>query len=725
MAGATVDVLGLKASELQDNLGAWYDVTGDLKQKAMELPIGALVHDRNFTLHDAMTAIELMDPKMDSGMDAAQSTVAIKSLAEAIQKGLKLEGFTATEVVGIMDELITNFALYLRGNSLAQTLFSCLYLHDPSLVKHTVLQAFCYGMLKTAYAARQIIYRAQAYHEEDFNPMTYLFPFCEERTPAWLREQLTSAREEIVVSLEALKGKDMSDEARSAEDALLNAMLDRLQLIGALYDTLELSDDVARAAKAQKSLANAKRHLLAAKASIALGAQDLAWEPKPFQPHMNAHLLAPTPPRDIEKLTRHEGCAFFETEFGHLHTALSITTLSTLREFFDFFEGMARKHPGVLSRSRAFTLFMPSQDVLGKFSFRDLIVQDMIEFNHPPELDPSLKEAAPRVVDMLEAFIAQCAVVFAESCKIWCYNRARQRRKIAKFLVEFQTLESEGAELDYEFSMFVGQGNPQVRDLSVGSYVLRYTTDFCIKFLLLGLELDLYARYELHSVFFYTYTLTTWIKALSESGFKQKLALHEEEQSVAAAAAAAKAKGKGKGKAPAPAAPKTPRPMPSFTWRYYEAVSCLTHGYHRVLDAFRLDGRLNATMPEFARQEINYAHRFKPFAEMTNPPYIPYVAYRKQTDLISVLGDQLAPKPLYNAAVQQFENARTLFERLLTSPNPPTGETKADVEALLTVAKTNHVVAKLALMGFQADNKPQVLLDYSTHATFPIFKLKP
>ncbi len=76
----------------------WVDITAVLKGAASgmpqsvqvadmctELALGQLVREEHFSLYDAMTAIELMDPKMDSGMDFAQSSKRIGSLNEAVK----------------------------------------------------------------------------------------------------------------------------------------------------------------------------------------------------------------------------------------------------------------------------------------------------------------------------------------------------------------------------------------------------------------------------------------------------------------------------------------------------------------------------------------------------------------------------------------------------------------------------------------------------------------
>lgn len=46
----------------------WKDITTEFFGCVKELKLGELIHDNMFGLFDAMSAIEMMDPKMDAGM---------------------------------------------------------------------------------------------------------------------------------------------------------------------------------------------------------------------------------------------------------------------------------------------------------------------------------------------------------------------------------------------------------------------------------------------------------------------------------------------------------------------------------------------------------------------------------------------------------------------------------------------------------------------------------
>jgi len=52
----------------KNEAGVWLDITDDFHSSAKQLALGELFHDSSFGLFEAMSAIEMMDPKMDAGM---------------------------------------------------------------------------------------------------------------------------------------------------------------------------------------------------------------------------------------------------------------------------------------------------------------------------------------------------------------------------------------------------------------------------------------------------------------------------------------------------------------------------------------------------------------------------------------------------------------------------------------------------------------------------------
>jgi hypothetical protein len=164
----------------------WTDVKSQFADLCHHLPVGEVVRDRDFTLFEAMTALELMDPKMDGGMSIKNHFQEQKQgnriliLKELIEKKLlKINQFTSIELIQLFDQLLSTFHMWLDGHSLALTLFTCVYLHDITIIEDYHLRTICFTFIKLVdYIRERILLKAGLFEEEDFSgTLTYNFPF--------------------------------------------------------------------------------------------------------------------------------------------------------------------------------------------------------------------------------------------------------------------------------------------------------------------------------------------------------------------------------------------------------------------------------------------------------------------------------------------------------------------------------------------------------------------
>lgn len=105
----------------------WRDVQHVLRQAADQLQPGELLHTESFSLFEAMSAIEIGDPKMDAGLDTANAPTA----DELVQQGHAPDELSRDQVLAVMDQLFACQGSWHSGNSLPQTVFTCLYLLRP------------------------------------------------------------------------------------------------------------------------------------------------------------------------------------------------------------------------------------------------------------------------------------------------------------------------------------------------------------------------------------------------------------------------------------------------------------------------------------------------------------------------------------------------------------------------------------------------------------------
>ncbi len=82
---------------------AWEDVTSQFKSAATQLGTSGFIMDEGFTLRDCMNALELGDPKMDSGMGSEAAKI---TAADELSSGKLSLDITNDELIGVSDTLL-------------------------------------------------------------------------------------------------------------------------------------------------------------------------------------------------------------------------------------------------------------------------------------------------------------------------------------------------------------------------------------------------------------------------------------------------------------------------------------------------------------------------------------------------------------------------------------------------------------------------------------------
>eukprot|EP00939_MAST-03C_sp_MAST-3C-sp1_P005026 g5026.t1 len=184
----------------------WVDGTKLLKEASAEMNLGEMILDKDFTLFDAMSALELMDPKMDSGM-RREDLSEFTTVDELISAGKLPTRLTFQEATGVIDKLQVFVEAFHMGEYLPLTIFKCLYCHRGGMkalevvAKETAsatpetdrdgyqnrcaalaIRAIVASVLKTSRIVRQVVHHADIYEEEDFYP--------DKKTPLDMEEEM-------------------------------------------------------------------------------------------------------------------------------------------------------------------------------------------------------------------------------------------------------------------------------------------------------------------------------------------------------------------------------------------------------------------------------------------------------------------------------------------------------------------------------------------------------
>ncbi|KAJ4941750.1 hypothetical protein JOQ06_011624 [Pogonophryne albipinna] len=709
---------GLGIPEKMKSNANWVDITHEFKGACKELNLGELLHDKLFGLFEAMSAIEMMDPKMDAGMIGNQVNRKVLNFEQAIKEGaIKVKDLSLPELIGIIDTSFCCLITWLEGHSLAQTVFTCLYVHNPDLIEEPALKAFALGILKVCDIAREKVNKAAVFEEEDFQAMTYGFKMANNVTDLRVTGMLKDVEDELqrkVKSTRTRQGEQRDPEVEREHQQYL-ALFNRIKFTRLLLTALITftKKETSSVGEAQKLVVQAADLLSAIHSSIQHGIQsqnDTTKGDHPimmgFEPLVNQRLLPPTFPRYAKIIKREDMVAYFSKLIDRIKTVCDVISTTNLHGILDFFCEFSEQSPCVLSRSLLQTTFLiDNKKVFGTHLMQDMIKDSLRYFVSPPVL--SYKCCLfnnHQAKDYIDSFVTHCSRPFCSLIQIHGHNRARQRDKLGHILEEFATLQDEAEKVDAALHSLLMKLEPQRQHLAcLGTWILYHNLRIMVQYLLSGFELELYSMHEYYyiywylSEFLYAWLMSTLSRADSSQMAEERLL---EEQVKGRSSKKIKKK-------------KKVRPL-SKEITMSQAYQNMCAGMYKTMVALDMDGKVQKPQFELDSEQVRYEHRFAPFNSVVTPPPVHYIQFKEMSDL-----KKYNPPPgstdLYMAASKHFQQAKLILENV-PSPDP-------EVIRILKVAKPNIVVTKLLAGGHKKDAKVLPEFDFSAHKYFPVVKI--
>ena len=695
----------------------WQDVTEEFRTSCNALKVNELVHDEMFGLFEAMSAIEIMDPKMDAGMVCKNTSRDILQFKDAVSSGsLKVAGFEPQELLGITDELLACFVTWLDGHSLIQTVFICLYTHDTNLIEDPVLRAICISVLKMVDVVRNIVGRAKVYEEEDFQTLSYGFKLGLDVTELRISGMLREAEEEVSRQLKARISE--SDSGDDAGIEALKAVKLRLKLWRAFYCALITFEkpDISEINKAKEWLSGALKLFSDAVKTIPLGLQMTKTEGSSiaeslmlgFDSLVNHRLLPPSFPRETTVVDRKHALTYMETlihRLLHISNALECTNYHSLLEFVSEF---SKESPCVLSRSVLQLLVYHNGRVFGKIQMSEMLRETIKNFNSTPVLaDMSPLSSSQEAKDIATSFVGKASMAMVSLLHAHGHNRARQRERLADVLEELGNLQEEADKADSELNQILqGIDNKRQHLACFGSWVLFHTLKVMIEYILLGFELELFNPHEFHYVYWYLDFLAGWgINCLSRA---ERLVVIQE-QYIERKCGKKEKKRKKELISSCQESVKDHQNLKSL----FIGIKCLCLGIVKAYEGFDNDRKIKKPNSELDNEQVRYEHRFSAFTCIDTPQPVLYSQYKEATT--PLFQGSNSTSSLFQEAQKYFERALTTFQRF--------EQRSKDVELLLKAAKTNFVVMKLASSGHKQDSDNLVEWGFSVTPNFPVIKL--
>ncbi|TKA77374.1 hypothetical protein B0A55_03227 [Friedmanniomyces simplex] len=487
------------------------DVTEEFAAAAKQLQPGQLVKDEYFTLFEAVGALEIMDPKMDSGYVLP---------GDSLEPDFDVcKGLPAGEVLWIMDELLRLTVVWHDGYPLSQTIFTSLHVDrllspdnrapygfsygDTTLrvmtteerLVHLVLRAYCIALVKSCALVLHTIQSQNFYEEEDF--VTHLFG----------RELLPEIGADDAVKLidEAVSVVEVA----GVDEAMRAALFERLQFARTYLSLLVDESTDWTTLTATRLLA--ETHNLA---------QAL---PKAFSDKVQRQLATSTPPRPMIAISWDEALQRWMSMCADIIEAERLTDFDVCqsphglqRAIWAF--AYREPQPNTFARAYLQTLLFASEQIAEGMAFFDLMLADIRDLvlagdvladphSFLIEIPADPRHKCSRVV---EAFMDKVFDEYMNIYRMICQNRCRIRRTFSQSIVILDRLETEAMRADAELSSITPGtilpnegGSKEVGLNPLTSWVKYYKLQIMGWSIQLGFETGIYLPHELCMMYWY------------------------------------------------------------------------------------------------------------------------------------------------------------------------------------------------------------------------------
>ncbi|KAJ0749668.1 hypothetical protein HanLR1_Chr05g0172691 [Helianthus annuus] len=694
----------------------WADVSNLLESARNDLQDGELICGENFNLFAAMSALEIMDPKMDSGI-----VCKYYSVDEAIEDGaapIPLSPNKTADVhyiIDVMDHLLCCEATWHKGHSLAQTIFSCIYLLRPDRTSsHPLLSSYCTVVRATCNAVVSVVSDTRTHEEEDLFTITSGLPLKKDGDEKCL-SMLNVIEETVTRQLNACKSPS-HNKKRSIEDieplqtnldleeGYCKAVLCRLRFRKHLYHVL-----VCLRRPQGRGLDLARKHI--ASCLTELGnilktegflrsnrkygmcentTEDITTasgcQPVGFDSTLNTRLSAPTPPRAIKLFCWKKAVEYFEKLLRDLDVVCSHPTDSSFEGVLRFVVEFQKLQPDLVARSHLQLLLV--QD--GKFYGRDPMFAVICRAAAVPEV---IKNDD---IQKNESFVhlGQLAITLL---KILCTNAAWQRRQLGKVLQDWRILHMQlELALRKEFEESSCTSIDENLLLKMYKHILIWIEEqtfwIAFRFLILGFELELYSPSEYCMVYWYIYVI---LIKLGEKMHQRMITSGETD----------KRKGKKKKESMKDVSKDLSIPPAVLLLQCH---IYLAEGLTMMIAALRNEHGVFQCRGPFNTEQERFIQHFEHLQKACIPDHVSYYSFREYTD-----------NAQFNTLVMcnYFKEAQRIAKELRSSFSNDTNKL-AELRHLEQVAEHNGIALNLVSRLGSLDPSLKVSFEFNHHSHF-------
>ncbi len=540
-----------------------------------------LVCRETFNLYDSMSALDLMEPKMDgcqipieyyqnfgatsneanvlsetgSGLNARKQSdkqiyVPPRPIPKTIRESSLVWDFVSItenkdesnhtsaysrQVAVILLEMLVRLESYLSGNSVAESIYTCIYAHNsilqdmqqqleavdfeenPRLNFQKAIYLGALLMVKLSLTIRKIVKRADIYEEEDFNTTTNQFDFY----PAFSEDE--NSMKELIQMIDDVISKLDEEFAPSDKETVKNLEIMRhaLRYMTNLYQACEKLTSLTQenVMESAASLQNDiyKNHsqmqqYLKNNSGDAFGytEKDKLTIFRTFDPYINRHLFGNTPVRTVIFLpptTALKNLNVIYYDLGKVVCNLFIKgdTLGRIRRMLsrasdpslsggNDMSAVPTTVQNILTRSLTVINLYFDDQLLGSHNLALLIAKEMQRYGVPQILTST--EFGIQFLNRL------CKPIY-DTLKLHTLNRNRQRTYLGTMFQDWAQLQRDASTVDMLFQQEF-QLNSKTTYPYVSNYALLISIELMDHYIGLGVELGLFnGHYHLLTAFWY------------------------------------------------------------------------------------------------------------------------------------------------------------------------------------------------------------------------------
>ncbi|ORX60759.1 Mak10-domain-containing protein [Piromyces finnis] len=671
----------------------YIDITDLVNRATEDFAVGQLLKKDSFTLYETMSAIEIMDPKMDSGMKCKKPKYDFNSL--------KTCSISMEQVIKIIDKLNGLEVQWLKGYMIYQTLLTCLFVNDPLNISNSYLKAYVNGLLKCCYYSYNYITTAAVYSEEDFvrDSTGFIDSYFPKDIPdAEIVGDLQKIEEELMKKLKNQKKNNNSNEELPEdpknEVEIINSLLARIRFRRAFLNVLSnfVQSNKKNMNKIKKSITFASTQIPIMKETeetINADIDDF------FDENINRKMYSQMP-RVTVKFTSEETYEYYTNFFNEAIYLCSLTTEAPYQALINIAKKISgSSNTSTLLRAILHCIIFDSNTIISnpkeskllkRMNLVECIKEWLISFCDPVMYMQSDNE---EIKELMNAFYDRYLNSAVDCIRIYGYNRARLRRLLVKFITEWDKLQEECELLDNKLwdilVMSTGLYNEEEPKYYISSYIYHIKLLYLEEFLSLGIELEIFMKHEL----LYTYWYLHYLYDVHEDHLERS----EQLQSFSSNYKKINMKSKDYNLEKNLADLK----LSSYSYLYEKMIisahKVISNAYVFMFIAFRKTQICKNPECEFDKENVRFFHRFKLFTEVNSPAIVPYEIFLQNIEAIQ--SEENSLNNCFAYAATEFNNAKQLLLRIKQFPDNVT-QTQfyhdaflKDIDDLLIVVQKN------------------------------------